>query len=86
MNIDFLLDIWIESMIKISLFDEVMDETQQENVEEIHISWYGCRGIKLTDFEVKEVESLCDDILNIECYFDDSDAWVTEFFSGENIA
>ena len=64
-----------------------MDKTHvQEEVEEVHISWYGCRGIRLTDLQVEEVESLCDDILNIECYFDDSDAWVAEFFFGENIA
>ena len=60
-----------------------MDETQQEEVEEIHISWYGCRGIKLTRVEVGEVESLCDDILNIEEYFDDSDIWVMAFLKNE---
>ena len=55
------------------------EKKEEENVIEINISWFGCRGIELTDDEIKDVESLCDDILNVEDYFDDSDAWVMEF-------
>lgn len=55
------------------------DEKEEEKVEEINISWYGCCGIELTDEEVKDVEQLYDDILNNDAYFDDSDAWIMEF-------
>ena len=56
-----------------------MIQEEEKEVVEINISWFGCRGIELTDVEIKDVESLCDDILNVEDYFDDSDVWVMEF-------
>ena len=64
-------------VVKTARMDKLYES--DEDVIQINISWFGCPGIELTDVEIKDVESLCDDILNVEDYFDDSDAWVMEF-------
>ena len=51
---------------------------KKEGIVEVIITWNGCRGIKLTEDEIKDVEELCDCIMNEETHFDDSDAWVME--------
>ena len=53
-------------------------EKKEEGIVEVIITWNGCCGIKLTEDEIKDVEELCDCIMNEETYFDDSDAWVME--------
>ena len=59
-------------------------ECVDENVEEVHINWFGCEGIELTEEQREDVEQLFDIILNDEMYFDESDAWVMEFMLFEN--
>ena len=52
------------------------EEEEQEEVEEIVIRWFACKGTKLTENEVEDLEDFFDNVLNNENYFEDSDDWV----------
>ena len=38
--------------------------------------WHSPLGVIFSKFEIQDVEQWCDDILNDERYFDESDCWI----------
>ena len=59
-------------------------EEEQEEVEEIMIHWFACKGTKLTESEMEDLEDFFDNVLNNENYFEDSDDWVMVILLCEN--
>ena len=46
--------------------------------DEFVLTCYFPDGVKLSMFEINDIQALCDDMLNDEYYFDESDCWVYE--------
>ena len=42
----------------------------------VEVTWFKPFGVVLSECEIEDVEQLCDDILNEDGYFDESDSWI----------
>ena len=44
--------------------------------DEFVLTWHAPYGVEFSEFDIKDIQALCDDMLNDEFYFDESDCWV----------
>ena len=59
-----------------SIFFHVLQMAESNQFHDVPFTWYLPFGMELSSSDIREIQQFCDDMLNDEFCFDESDCWV----------